>query len=183
MLQSILIPFTTILLAEFLDKSQIALLLLSAKTKHHFQLLLGALAAFAIVDGIAILFGSLLVSLIPEIYIKIAAALVFFAFGIMSLRTKEEAHGAIQSGKSAIIAAFSLIFLSEWGDKTQIASAVFATRFPPLFVFLGVMLAMFVLSLLALSLGTLLSKKVSAVKIRKTAGILFLLLGLFFLVS
>lgn len=182
MLQSIILPFTTILVAELLDKSQLALILLSTKTKHHLQLILGALLAFALVDGAAILFGSVLVSIIPELYIKIAAALTFFYFGITSLRAKEEKADKITSGKNAFLSALSVIFLSEWGDKTQIASAVFATRFPPFAVFIGVMLAMLVLAVLAVYLGKLLDKKIPAQTIRKVAGILFILLGVVFLI-
>lgn len=182
MLQSILVPFVTILLAEFLDKSQLALILLSTKTRHHLQLVLGAFIAFALVDGTAILFGSFLVSLIPGFYIKIAASLAFFYFGITSLRTKEEKSNKVTDGKNAFVSALSIIFLSEWGDKTQIASAVFATRFPPLAVFLGVMLAMIILAVLAVYLGKLLGQKIPAQTIHKIAGVVFIVLGVVFLV-
>lgn len=183
MLQSVLIPFGTMLLAEFLDKSQIALVLLSTKTKHHLQLICGALLAFALVDGAAILFGSLLVSVVPQVYIKIAASLAFFYFGITSLRAKEEKVGSVTSGKNAFISAFGIIFLSEWGDKTQIASALFATRFSPYAVFLSVMLAMLVLAILAVYLGKLLGQKIPARTIHKLAGVVFIILGVVFLVS
>src|SRR3989344_583217 len=130
MLQSILVPFVTIILAEFLDKSQVALLLLSTKSKHHLQLLLGAVLAFALVDGTAILLGSFVTGLVPALYIKIIAALTFFYFGISSLRTSQEDGKTVHTGKNALASAFSVIFLSEWGDKTQIVSAVFTARFP-----------------------------------------------------
>ncbi|MDP3941309.1 MAG: TMEM165/GDT1 family protein [bacterium] len=181
MVQAILLPFTTILLAEFLDKSQVALLLLSTKSKHHLQLLLGALLAFALVDGTAIFLGSLVTGLIPALYIKILAAITFFYFGISSLRMSQDDGKTVHTGKSAFVSALSVIFLSEWGDKTQIVSAVFAARLNPLFVFIGVMSAMLVLSISAIYIGTQLGKRAQAEKIHKVAGLLFLLLGVGFL--
>lgn len=52
------------------------------------------------------------------------------------------------SSRSAFISGFSMIFLSEWGDKTQIASALFATEYDPHMVLTGVMMALFLLSLM-----------------------------------
>ena len=46
-----------------------------------------------------------------------------------------------------------MVFLSEWGDKTQIASALFATEYNPWMVLIGVMTSLTVLSVMAIYLG------------------------------
>lgn len=66
-----------------------------------------------------------------------------------------------------------MIFLSEWGDKTQIASALFATEYDPRLVFLGVMIARFVLTVMAIFLGRYLSQRIDRKAITRAAGVVF----------
>jgi Ca2+/H+ antiporter, TMEM165/GDT1 family len=181
MLQSIFIPFFTILVAEFLDKSQLSLILLASKTRQHTALLVGAILAFLIVDGIAIFFGSYLTTLIPKLWLNLAAAGLFILFGLKTLFEKKHETHAVKKLHNPFLSGFTLIFLAEWGDKTQIASAVFAARYPPLLVFIGVMLALTILSIAAVSLSKLLLSYFDRGIITKVAGILFIGLGVSFL--
>lgn len=183
MIAGIIIPFFTILLAEFFDKSQLAILLLATKSKHHLQLLLGTILAFALADGLAILIGSWLTSVIPHDVLKIISGLAFILFGILAFRHSHKEDHERQTRKSAFVSGFLVVFLSEWGDKTQFASAVFATQYNMLFVFLGVMLALTVLSAVAIFVGCSLSKTINKTLISRVSGIVFILVGLFFLLS
>ncbi len=70
------------------------------------------------------------------------------------------------------------MLLSEMGDKTQIASGLFATKFNPILVFIGVILALTLLSLIAVFLGKFLTKKINKKTISIIAGILFILIGI-----
>jgi Ca2+/H+ antiporter, TMEM165/GDT1 family len=180
MSESIILPFLAILLAEFLDKSQLSLLLLASKTKHHFPLLLGSLLAFLIVDGIAILFGSFLTTFIPHRWITLLAAVLFILFGLKSLMERHDEKPHIGNVRHAFLSAFTLIFLSEWGDKTQVASALFATTYPPLSVLIGVMLALTILTVTALFIGRILTSRIERRVITKIAGIIFIVLGISF---
>jgi putative Ca2+/H+ antiporter (TMEM165/GDT1 family) len=76
-----------------------------------------------------------------------------------------------------------MIFLSEWGDKTQIASALFATEYDPRLVFFGVMTALLILSVLAIYLGKFLASRIDRRLITKAAGVVFLLIGISFVLS
>jgi putative Ca2+/H+ antiporter (TMEM165/GDT1 family) len=76
-----------------------------------------------------------------------------------------------------------MIFLSEWGDKTQIASALFATEYNPRMVFIGVMIALLILSVMAVFLGKYLSSRIDCRVITRVGGVVFLLIGLSFLLS
>src|SRR5690348_8334810 len=117
MLEGLWIPFVAISLAEFLDKSQLSLLLLSSKTKNHFHLFLGAMLAFIIVDGVAILLGAWITSLVPISFIRLLSGAFFIIFGILSFRKSHDEEERIISKKSAFLSGFSLIFAAEWGDK------------------------------------------------------------------
>lgn len=181
MLVSVFIPFFTILAAEFFDKSQLAILLLATKSKHHIQLLLGTVLAFAIVDGLAIVAGSWLTSIIPHDVLKIVSGLAFIVFGILALRGDHEENHKEFTKKSAFASGFLVVFLSEWGDKTQLASAVFATQYQMVYVFIGVMIALALLSAVAIFVGSALSKTINKTLISRISGVVFILLGIFFL--
>ena len=83
----------------------------------------------------------------------------------------------------AFASGFLAVFLSEWGDKTQLASTVFATQYNPFLVFLGVMTALVLLSFAAVYTGKLLLKKFSRDKVEKIAGVLFIVIGGYLLIS
>lgn len=181
----IIIPLLAVGLAEMGDKTQLSILLLSSKTQEYFRLLLGVMLAFLLADGIAILLGSWVTSVIPVDLVKIVSGLVFILFGLLILKgdRDDDAEESNLSAKRAFASGFTMIFLSEWGDKTQIASALFAMEYDPIMVFIGVMIALLILSVMAIFLGKFLSSRIDRRAITKVGGVLFLLIGLSFLLS
>jgi putative Ca2+/H+ antiporter (TMEM165/GDT1 family) len=181
----IIIPLLAVGLAEMGDKTQLSILLLSSKTQEYFRLLLGVMLAFLLADGIAILLGSWVTSVIPVDLVKIVSGLVFILFGLLILKGErdDDAEESNLSATRAFASGFTMIFLSEWGDKTQIASALFATEYNPKMVFIGVMIALLLLSVMAIFLGKFLSSRIDRRAITKVGGALFLLIGLSFLLS
>lgn len=179
MVADILIPLTAVGLAELGDKTQLAVLCLASKTKKYLQLLLGVILAFVITDGLAIMLGNLITTYIPMGYLKIASGTLFILFGIFTLmnRKKEEAHCEL---KQPFSSAFLLIFVSEMGDKTQIAAGLFATKYNPVWVFIGVISALTVLSVMAVYLGKFIALKIKKRVISTIAGISFVLIGISF---
>ena len=81
-----------------------------------------------------------------------------------------------------MLTTFGMIFLAELGDKTQLATFLFAAenkaRLP---VFLGAAGALVLTSLLAVVFGAGVTRLVPGNYIRIGAGVLFLLLGLWML--
>jgi len=76
-------------------------------------------------------------------------------------------------------ATFSMIFLAELGDKTQLATISMAseTKFP-ISVFVGAIAAFFVATLVAFFIGSIISKYVPENYVRIGAGCLFVVIGL-----
>lgn len=177
-MKSFLVPFLSIALAELGDKTQLAVMLLSTKTRNRLQLFLGTLLAFFIVDGSAILAGNWLTRLIPLLWIKLFSGALFVFFGIMILKNKEEDEEE-QSSKTqnAFLLGFSAIFFAELGDKTQIASALFATKFAWPGVLAGAMAALGLLSLMAVYAGQWIAGKLQPALLKKIAGVLFIIIG------
>jgi len=180
MIADVLIPLIMIGLAEFGDKTQLSILLLSAKTKKHLHLLLGVMLAFLLVDGVAVLIGSWIINIVPIRLLKIFSGIIFIIFGVLILRNKEGREKSKSYFKNSFLSGFVLIFITEWGDKTQIASGIFATKYNPLMVLIGAMTALALLSVMAIYLGRFVSNKVDKKVVTKIAGIVFILMGISF---
>jgi len=83
-----------------------------------------------------------------------------------------------------MLTTFITIFLAELGDKTQLAAFAFSAEGKSrLAVFLGSAGALTLTSLLAVVFGAAIAKLIPPGYIRAGAGILFVLLGLWMLLS
>ena len=182
MFEDILIPLGVVGLAELGDKTQLSVLLLASKTKRHIQLLFGIILAFFVVDGIAILAGGWITNIVPAYLIKILSGIAFIALGIYILLSKREETGSKYYSKNPFLMGFTLIFLSEWGDKTQIASVLFATKYDIVMVLAGVMVALTLISIMAILIGKFISTRIKERTMTKIAGTLFIVMGIIFLV-
>ncbi|MBN2422839.1 TMEM165/GDT1 family protein [Candidatus Woesearchaeota archaeon] len=182
MIQDFFIPFLLVGLAELGDKTQLAVFCLAAKTKKHFQLILGVILGFIITDGLAVVSGNIISIIIPEYIIRTFSGLIFLIFGIMILlkHKQEETKCGL---KNPFLSGFGMIFVSEMGDKTQIASGLFAIQYNPLMVFFGVMLSLTILSVIAVYMGNIASRKINKKMISVISGMLFILIGIFSLIT
>lgn len=82
-----------------------------------------------------------------------------------------------------MLTTFGMIFLAELGDKTQLATFVFAAESKSrLAVFLGSAAALVLTSLLAVVFGSMVNRFLPANYIKMGAGALFVILGLWILI-
>jgi len=153
--------FTVIFLLELPDKTALAALLLA--TRHRpLPVFLGAAAAFVIQSAVAVVAGSLL-SLLPREPIRIGAGVLFLGMAALLVRRnlrKDEADEARavkqEEGRhrQPFITAFTVVFVAEWGDLTQLATAALQARYQqPVVVFVAATLALWAVSAIAVALG------------------------------
>ncbi|MCK4926837.1 MAG: TMEM165/GDT1 family protein, partial [Candidatus Aenigmarchaeota archaeon] len=178
MLSEFLIPFLMIAIAELGDKTQLTMLTLSAKFDEPYKIFAGGMLAFLLVDGMAVIFGSILASYISISFLQLASGLIFLAFGAAMYLSKDEENQKI-SAKSAFLSSFMIIFIAELGDKTQIASLVFATQFSPVIVLAAIMLALASVSAIAIVIGAKIKDRIEPKKIRIIASAIFIFFGAF----
>ncbi len=186
MLEDFFVPFFGIMLAEFGDKTQLILLSLSSKTKNHYSLFVAAMGALALSSALAILLGSFVTALIPMYYIRLAAGLLFIGLGIsmfLPMLFKTHDNDKQQPANLSLISVFTLILMSEMGDKSQLAVASLATVYNSLLVFVGTICAFAILSASAIYLAKMLSAEKYAVPIHYLSAVLFVLIGLSFFFS
>lgn len=162
------------------DKTQLSIILLSSKTKNHINLLLGVLLAFLIVDGVAIIAGSWVTSIVPVQIVKIVSGVLFIVFGIVMLIRKEKEVESKKTFTNAFVSGFLLIFLAEWGDKTQIASGIFGTQYDALMVLCGTILALTFVSIIAVYFGKIIGDRINKKLMTRVAAIIFIILGIVF---
>jgi len=139
--------------------------------------------AFLIVDGIAIAAGSWVTSIGPVRFVKIVSGIVFIVFGVVMLLWKEKEDKQKKFYNNAFLSGFILILLTEWGDKTQISSAIFATKFNPPLVLCGTMIALTLVSVLAVFFGKFISERINKKILTKAAAVVFIIMGVVFFFS
>ena len=179
-MEGFFIPFGTILLAELFDKSQLAILLLASQSKKQKELFFGAAVAFFILTILAVITGGFLENVLPKDWLKLASSLLFIVFGIKTLLEKDDEKEQVRRRGGIFLSTLLIILLSELGDKTQVATIVFAAKFHPLLVFLGSFSALCILALAAIKLGSIIAKTAKKQWVPKIAGVLFILLGVIF---
>jgi len=84
----ILTAFGTLFLAELGDKTQLATLLLAARTGKPLPVFLGAASALVLITLLAVLFGEAATKVVPASYLHKGAAGVFILVGILMLLGK-----------------------------------------------------------------------------------------------
>lgn len=185
MVSSVLSTFATafilLLVAELPDKTTLTTLMLTARFRTS-AVLTAAFGAFALQTLFAVAFGGVL-TLLPELLVT---ALVGGMFGVgavlllrgtLSAETETDAAGW-SSGRApfrrAVVASFGVLFVAEWGDASQLATAAMAARSSyPLAVGLGAFLSLMCVTGLAVALGYTLRKRLRPRLIQKAAGFTF----------
>lgn len=185
------IVFGAIFLVELPDKTFIATLVLATRFRPLY-VWAGVCTAFFVQTLVAVTIGGLLAQL-PKRPVEIFAAVMFLVGGIILLRgaanadeeeaeTEEEfAHkGAVSArGFNAVMVSFSVLFLAEWGDLSQLLTASMVLRFhEPLSVFVGAFAALATVSALGAVIGRALLARVHLSTIRRIGGGVCLLLSL-----
>jgi len=179
----LLASFGIILLAELGDKTQLAVISLSSKRKSK-SVFIGALLAFAVVDGVSALVGGAIAALIPIFWIGIVAGVAFIVFAVYTLVFERDEKPETSDRSLTVASSFSFVALMELGDKTQLASISLAAEYnAPILVFVGVMLAFAVLAGFGVMLGMAISRYVPLRYVRIGSGLLFIVFGVMFIWS
>lgn len=178
-----LVPMAAVGLAELGDKTQLSIILLSSRTGERLRLLLGILIAYSVVDGVAVALASYIANIASIAWLKMGSGALFIILGASMLMdsAKPEDGEAMDGGKirfnDPLISGFVSIFMAEWGDKTQISSAAFATRYDATMVFIGTLAALTLSAIAAIYLGGAISHKVDKRLMDKIAGVAFVAIG------
>lgn len=170
--------FAVIFVAELPDKTALASLVLA--TRHRaLPVFLGAALALTVQSIIAVAAGGLF-SLLPTKVVHVGAGVLFLVSAVFMWRRKDEDEPATKdSGQQlgfwrALGLVFGVVFVAEWGDLTQIATAGFAARYhAPLTVFCAATAALWAVAAIAVFVGNRAGKLLDPHLTQRIAAVLF----------
>ena len=180
--------YGAVFLLELPDKTTALTLVLSSRFRGR-PVLAGAAVAFALQSVIAVALGSA-ITLLPERIVAGAIAVLFVVGALLLIRESmesdtDEADGAGSPGRTAVsfaraaLVSFGTLFLTEWGDASQVTAIGVAARYAnPVAVGIGTFLALMSVTVLALLVGRKLRAKVPAHFIQRGAAAVFVVFAL-----
>lgn len=177
-------------LAELPDKSLFASLILSTRYRP-LPVWVGAVTGFTVHVAIAVTAGQLL-TLLPHRVLSSIVACLFLAGSayllITSLRSARD-HGSADAARQGgaqpsfvkiAATAFGIIFLSEWGDITQVTTANLAARYAdPVAVGVGAALALWAVTAIAVNIGAKSLNVIPMTWVQRITGAILLAFGVF----
>ena len=179
-LSVVLSAFSLLFLAEMGDKSQ----LLAMTLAHRYRaasVVAGTFAAFAVLNLLAVLLGQVLFELVPEELMLLAAAGLFLYFGYRSWQDAdgdEEDESPDGPARGGFATSFTLIFVAELGDKTQLAMIALAAGTGEIWaVFAGGTLALWTVSLIGILFGATLLRRIPKRRVHRAAALMFITFG------
>jgi len=105
---------------------------------------------------------------------------MFIVFGLAMLIRKEKDDEQKKYYNNPFVSGFLLILLAEWGDKTQIASALFATKYYAVMVLCGTMIALTLVSIMAVYFGKFIAERINKKVLTRVAAVIFIIMGVVF---
>ncbi|HVA70555.1 MAG TPA: TMEM165/GDT1 family protein [Acidimicrobiales bacterium] len=184
--------FALMFLLELPDKTMIATIVMSTRARPS-SIVVGASVGFVVQMAIAVGAGGLL-TLLPAHVKDIIVGALFLggaAYLFFSHESKAEQVGEARALSEhpatrlkEIVTAFGVIFVTEFGDLTQIQAANLTVKTrQPLEVFFAGSLAMISVSFIGAYGGKFLQRVVPLAWIRRGGGLIFLALGLYTFIS
>lgn len=179
--------FWKVLLTEFIaemgDKTQLMLVALTSKYKLR-DIIMGTAVAILVLNGLAVLAGGLVGSLIPDWIIKLVAAGAFMYFAITSLIPEDDEEEEVKDGKIkfAPLAVFCTFFVAELGDKTQLTAITFGANeglSSAIIVWLGCSIGLFAADIIGMLVGYLLKSKTPDGFLNALAFVIFAIFGVY----
>jgi putative Ca2+/H+ antiporter (TMEM165/GDT1 family) len=179
-LLSFAVAFGLIFVAELGDKSQLVALWFSTRYRP-LLVLAGVTTATLVVHLASVAIGVTVEELLPERVFLTVVALSFFVFAAWGIRGDTLDEEAAEK-RLPFFGAFGLVtvsfFLSELGDKTQLATISLAGNRNPVAVWLGSTFGMVAADALAIVVGRVLGTRLPARAIGYVAAALFVAFGL-----
>lgn len=180
-MESFLLTFPTVALAELGDKTQLVVIFLAARFRKPWAVLAGLVLGAAANAGLAVAGGTLLDRLVPPGLLEWLVATGFLAIGTWMLlgHKHDDSEPALATARGAFLTTFWLFFVMEMGDKTQLATVALAAGLPsPQWVFAGAVLGLTAANVPALWLGHRFASTLPNALLHRLSAVLFIVIGL-----
>lgn len=188
-----LTTFGLVFVAELGDKTQLAVVSQTCKSRRPWAVFLGGSLALTVVTALGVVGGRLLGVVIPQQVIQLVAAAAFVGMGLLIWReaSKQERDVScelLESGECGdppslwdwrtFGGTFSLLFLAELGDKTQLAVLSLSTaETSPWMVFLAGSLALTAVTAIGVLGGQKLCEWIPERLLMRISSVAFVVMG------
>lgn len=181
--------FVVIFLAELGDKTQLLTITFASKYPH-IPVFFGVFLGISMVTILGVVVGTILFNVIDVFYVKMLSGAIFIIFGIWTLwevkkqKDEKDREKSEVRNKNVFSTTFIMISIAEFGDKTQfMVIALTAQYSAPILVFLGAILAFALIVGIGVILGKKISEKVSSKWIDIVSSLLFIIIGILFIIE
>lgn len=182
-MQEFLASFLLISVSELGDKTQILAFLLATQFKRPWTILSGIFVSVGLSGLFAASIGRFLSGWISSRSLSIILAVLFFTFAFLIWKSKDDEDEACEAFKSKgtwgiFVTTFLLFFVAELGDKTQVVTAALGAKYQSiLFVTLGMVCGMMLISSVTVFVGDRLASKINRTLVRRVSAIIFVIFG------
>jgi putative Ca2+/H+ antiporter (TMEM165/GDT1 family) len=135
--------------------------------------------ALATSSVIAVIIGYILSATLPVEIITYVSGLLFLVLGIYTLARSDSETVDTCDNPGTLFGMFSLVLVSELGDKSQIATLALAAQSPfPLMIFIGAIIGFLVVNGIGAYAGTSIAERIPIKTVKRVVGIIFILFGI-----
>ena len=169
-------------IAEMGDKTQLMLVAMTSKFKLK-DILFGTGVAVLVLNGLAVLAGGLVSTVVPTWLIRLIAGAVFLFFAATTLKGDDDEEENVKDRKIkfAPLSVFCTFFVAELGDKTQLTAITFGANeglSAAVVVWLACSLGLFAADVIGLLIGYLLKSKAPEGILNTVAFFIFSIFGI-----
>ena len=169
-------------IAEMGDKTQPMLVAMTSKFKLK-DILLGTGVAILVLNGLAVLAGGLVSTVVPTWLIRLIAGAAFLFFAATTLKGDDDEEENVKDRKIkfAPLSVFCTFFVAELGDKTQLTAITFGANeglSAAVVVWLACSLGLFAADVIGLLIGYLLKSKAPEGILNTVAFFIFSIFGI-----
>jgi len=183
-MDAFLVSTMLVALAEMGDKTQLLSLVLAARYRRPWPIVLGVLVATAANHALAAALGGWLTVALGADRMRVAVGLGFIAMAAWALVPDKPGSELPQARLGVFAASCLAFFLAEMGDKTQIATVALAARYAAIVpVVIGTTLGMLIANVPVVFAGERLARKLPLAWLRRIAATLFAVLGVLALLA
>lgn len=177
-MEALINSFFLVFAGEMGDKTQLLALVLAAKYKKPWTILLGIFIATILNHGLAAWLGDWVSGFFTEKMITIILSISFFIFAAWILIPDKEENLNKKNTFGPLLTTITTFFIAEMGDKTQLATIALGARYSSIYyVTIGTTLGMLASNALVVFLGKRFLQKIPMAWVRRFSSILFFLFG------
>ncbi|WP_028454781.1 TMEM165/GDT1 family protein [Chitinilyticum litopenaei] len=180
-MDALLVSTGVVAVAEIGDKTQLLALILAARFRRPWPIVLGIFCATVLNHALAGWLGQLVAGMLNPDLLRWIIGIGFLAIAAWALIPDEmDDDEAPIKPYGAFVATLVAFFIAEMGDKTQVATVALAIKYQPLWqVVLGTTIGMMIANVPAVWLGKWIASHLHHLRlVRFVAAAVFALLGL-----